>query len=303
MLVSSQPTTPGLLLIRGLGHSGSTVLDLALGAHPQLLGLGEAVRVLDTPPPSDWESVPAQLRDQRRHQRRCTCGATAAECAVWGPVLDDLAARDQETLPSKLNWLIEQALSVEQGPGLRWLVESYQADRTLLRELATPQQRQRPLKVLFLVRDVRSWLHSEARRGLERRGRRTLVAWRALFRWWKENRRLERLLRATDVDSFTLGYEELALAPQQALEHLCTWLGVSFDQSMLSPGSCSRSHVVEGNRMRFDPARNQSICYDGAWLASSSSALQASLLLPPVAAMNQRLVYSNGLLGRVWPPK
>lgn len=166
MLVSSQPTTPGLLLIRGLGHSGSTVLDLALGAHPQLLGLGEAVRVLDTPPPSDWKSVPAQLRDQRRHQRRCTCGATAAECAVWGPVLDDLAARDQETLPSKLNWLIEQALSVEQGPGLRWMVESYQADRTLLRELATPQQRQRPLKVLFLVRDVRSWLHSEARRGL-----------------------------------------------------------------------------------------------------------------------------------------
>ena len=202
-----------------------------------------------------------------------------------------------------MNWLIEQALSVEQGPGLRWLVESYQADRTLLRELATPQQRQRPLKVLFLVRDVRSWLHSEARRGLERRGRRTLVAWRALFRWWKENRRLERLLCATDVDSFTLGYEELALAPQQALEHLCTWLGVSFDQSMLSPGSCSRSHVVEGNRMRFDPARNQSIRYDGAWLASSSSALQASLLLPPVAAMNQRLVYSNGLLGRVWPPQ
>ncbi|MBA4734312.1 hypothetical protein [Synechococcus sp. A15-28] len=32
---------PGLLLIRGLGHSGSTILDLALGAHPQVVGLGE----------------------------------------------------------------------------------------------------------------------------------------------------------------------------------------------------------------------------------------------------------------------
>ena len=38
---------PGLLLIRGLGHSGSTILELALGAHPQVIGLGEAVRVLD----------------------------------------------------------------------------------------------------------------------------------------------------------------------------------------------------------------------------------------------------------------
>ena len=109
-------------------------------------------------------------------------------------------------------------------------------------------------------------------------------------RWWKENRRLERLLRATDVDSFTLGYEELALAPQQVFEHLFIWLGVSFDDAMLRPGSCSRSHEVEGNRMRFDPARNQSFRYDGAWLASSSSALQACLLMPTMAAMNQNLV-------------
>jgi len=41
----SGPT--GLLLIRGLGHSGSTILDLALGAHSSILGLGEAVRVVD----------------------------------------------------------------------------------------------------------------------------------------------------------------------------------------------------------------------------------------------------------------
>ena len=31
---------PMLLLIRGLGHSGTTILDLALGAHPQIVGLG-----------------------------------------------------------------------------------------------------------------------------------------------------------------------------------------------------------------------------------------------------------------------
>ncbi|MEL0265555.1 MAG: sulfotransferase, partial [Synechococcus sp.] len=30
-----------LLLIRGLGHSGTTMLDLGLGAHPQIIGLGE----------------------------------------------------------------------------------------------------------------------------------------------------------------------------------------------------------------------------------------------------------------------
>ena len=98
------------------------------------MGLGEAVRVLDIPPPAEWESVPAQLRDQRRHQWRCTYGASAAECSVWGPLFEDLAAKDQETLSTKLNRLIEQALSLEQGPVLRWLVKSYQVDRTLMRD-------------------------------------------------------------------------------------------------------------------------------------------------------------------------
>ena len=40
---------PRLLLIRGLGHSGTTILDLALGAHPSIIGLGEAVRILERP--------------------------------------------------------------------------------------------------------------------------------------------------------------------------------------------------------------------------------------------------------------
>jgi hypothetical protein len=52
----SGPT--GLLLIRGLGHSVSTILDLALGAHPNVLGLGEAVRVLDKPLPEESRQGP-----------------------------------------------------------------------------------------------------------------------------------------------------------------------------------------------------------------------------------------------------
>jgi light-independent protochlorophyllide reductase subunit B len=59
-------TPPGLLLIRGLGHSGSTILDLALGAHPQVVGLGEAVRILTRPAPGEEGRGPAQLRGELR---------------------------------------------------------------------------------------------------------------------------------------------------------------------------------------------------------------------------------------------
>ena len=67
-------TEPGLLLIRGLGHSGSTILDLALGAHPQLIGLGEAVRVLERP------------RLGEEHKGRSNCGVISAS-NVAAPVV------------------------------------------------------------------------------------------------------------------------------------------------------------------------------------------------------------------------
>ena len=57
---------PGLVLIRGLGHSGSTILDLALGAHPQMVGLGEAVRLLSRPAPDEAHKGPQQLRGDLR---------------------------------------------------------------------------------------------------------------------------------------------------------------------------------------------------------------------------------------------
>jgi hypothetical protein len=70
---------------------------------------------------------------------------------------------------------------------------------------------------------------------------------------------------------------------------------------MLSPGEASTSHILSGNRMRFDPERRAVIRYDAAWLASRSPILGAALGLSPLAQLNRRLVYGNGLLGQSWP--
>ena len=70
---------------------------------------------------------------------------------------------------------------------------------------------------------------------------------------------------------------------------------------MLSPGIRSTSHIVSGNRMRFEAGRSDAIRYDAAWMASSAPVLRLASLLPPVARLNRRLVYSNALLGEVWP--
>ena len=37
-----------LILIRGLGHSGTTILDTILGKHSSIVGIGEGIRVDQT---------------------------------------------------------------------------------------------------------------------------------------------------------------------------------------------------------------------------------------------------------------
>ena len=283
---------PGLLLIRGLGHSGSTILDLALGAHPQVVGLGEAVRLLSRPTADEAHKGPQQLRGQLRFERRCTCGAVAADCQVWGPMLSWLPDHDDRPLTEQVNRLIEPLRTASP----HWVVDSFQADEQLLEAQALG----RPLRVIQLTRDVRSWVHSESRRGGVRRGRGVGVGWRSSLRWWRVNHRLDQRLKRSGFPVFRLGYEELALAPEPALRCLCSWLELDFDVAMLSPGTNSTSHVLSGNRMRFEPGRSDAIRYDAAWLASSAPSLRLAPLLPPVARLNRQLVYSNALLGQTW---
>ena len=90
-------------------------------------------------------------------------------------------------------------------------------------------------------------------------------ALRGLLRWWRVNFLLERDLKASGCEVFCMGYKELALAPEQSLARLLQWLGLEFAEMMLTPGRSSRSHILSGNRMRFDTERPARIRYDDAW--------------------------------------
>ena len=279
---------PTLLLIRGLGHSGTTILDLALGAHPLVMGLGEAARILQTPKPGEEQRGPAMLRGAHRYERRCTCGAIAAECPVWGPMLRWLDDHDDQALPIKMQQLV-QIVSQLEGPTPELIVDSYQDDF----ELSLDHQSELNRLVLHLTRDVRSWVHSRSRSARDRGA--WFSEWRPLLRWVRTNARHEMLLKRSTNPLFRLGYEELALDPRHHLERLCDWLNLDFSEAMLRPGYCSSSHILSGNRVRFDPKRTGKITYDGAWLSYPSGLAQIALLTPWVAAMNRRLVYSGQL--------
>ena len=283
---------PGLLLIRGLGHSGSTLLDLILGAHPSVVGLGEASRVLLSS--SEDEFAAYQLNDWRSvYNKPCTCGSMLDECELWSRFFSNWPNRRKESFEDEFSRLISPLSS----QSIDWIVESYQSDERLL----DLHRSVRPVRVIHLTRDVRSWIHSEARRGVTRFGRGRSVGWRGLQRWVRVNWKLEKKLRQSSLQSFRLGYEELALAPEASLKLLCDWLKIDFCWDMMQPKDFSSSHIIAGNRMRYLAGRRNRIEYDGAWLSSNGFPLRASLMAPGVASLNQRLVYSNNVLGEVWP--
>ncbi len=282
-----------LLLIRGLGHSGTTILDLALGAHPRMLGLGEAARILRKPLAGEEQKGPFQLRRELRHERLCTCGVTAAQCPVWGELLAWLPAHDHLPLAAKFRRLMEavRLAGMQSGDGEDWLVDSYQDDLELPFETCADLD----VRVVFLVRDLRSWVHSRMR---DRRNQgKPLLGSRNVARWCRVNHRFEQALERCGKPVFQLGYEELALAPEQALGRLCEWLGLAFSASMLTPGLATGSHILSGNRVRFDPQKIREIRYDASWLQGPAWPASAALNLPQLARMNRRLVYANELVG------
>lgn len=266
--------THRIILIAGIGHSGSTLLDMALGCHPRIVGLGEVSKVLRTPLD--------ELRGERYRQSLCSCGAVARDCPFWSGLLAWLEDNPTLSLEQKYSRVLEQ-FSQHFGPDTRLLDSS-----KTVRPYQAWLKQQHDLRAIHLTRDVRSWIDSRLRGNDPRDKGGTL---RLAARWWRGNRRTERFLARHGINTFNLGYEELALQPAIMLETLCQWLGLEFDPAMLTPSATS-SHIIRGNAARQDRSRIAAIRYDARWMTSSRLMLQSPLLLP-LAARNRRLVYAN----------
>ena len=230
---------PKLLLIRGLGHSGTTILDLALGANPDVMGLGEAARLLRPPEITDAHDGPYRLRNDMRFKRLCSCGSVAAECSIWGEYLEWLRLNDDLSMDQKVLRLLD---SDSRSGGDFLYVDSYQDDLSMLRLPVDLFD----LRVIHLVRDIRSWL---PRRVRSSRGEgKHFSSFRNAFRWFYVNQKFSKVFRQSGVPVLRVGYEELALRPEFTLRLICQWLDLDYTRQMLSPGLYSKSHILLGNR-------------------------------------------------------
>jgi len=294
---AGQDNRPGLIYIASNGRSGSTLLDMVLGAHRQCWTMGE------------FQVLPF---DAGLSGRPCGCGRPIPECPFWWPVVErsgpeldrsvlrlfrEGAGRGRVLRPAWLARMLlrggrgaserygrsnaqimarvlEQARAAK-GDVVAWLVD---ASKDPYRLYALVRSGRFDLAAVHLVKDPRAFVHSMTR-GCSGLGR-LAVAVRMSLRYVVENAIIELASRELPGNRrHRLRYEDLATDPEGSLEALCGALGMELDAEAV--GNFRQvQHGVSGNLARHE---DRPISLDSRWRRDMPRVLQA-------------LVY-----GLVWP--
>jgi hypothetical protein len=244
-------------------RSGSTLLDQCLGAHSEIVTLGE----------SHW--LAAYVRQDRSlydpvHDLVCACGMPVVECEFWrniqrelGRPLDSLRLHSGFT---RLHRDFGIASRIRHLP--RRLVRAHPSAYRLAPVRAS-------LGGVRLGKDILRLLEAVYRAT----GRRICVdsskspfRFRAFYDVAPSMRQIDALTCDLSSNSVhTLKYESLCENPRVELARLCKFLGIEFEASMLRRPEMGHAHHIGGSPSKFDGSRAEIALdrgYEGAFSAA-----------------------------------
>lgn len=278
-----------LFFIAGTDLSGSTVLDLALGSLPNIVGLGEIDNILTKEKRILGETTIGSVRELT-----CTCGQKGPECAIWGPTLDFIRDYPDADYAQKYTALVMAVL--DNYPETVAIVDSSK-QISALRKVATlaktNQSWLEELLILSLWRGPISWLSSDDRRARRRnRLRTTQIRRRRLRKWATRYRELLYFTRRSGLGFAFLSLSAFQKKPNsirfatESLLNLCVAEDYSVDISKTT------SHILWGSHHRLDPSRSKAISRESRLGALEYlSALFIVLLSPAVISAYKELLF------------
>jgi hypothetical protein len=263
------------------GHSGSTLLDLMLGAHPRIASLGEV----------------DQLSKNFALNTVCSCGVPVRSCPLWSAVAEKVSKQleiDVLARPYALHMgfpratvVIDKTHQTSAYLARRTLIlgayflhlridvpipaiisdsvlsaidntvrvldasrEVLDADavvdssKSYLKALALYKRYPDSVRILLLTRDGRGVTWSNMKRGVSRA--RSVREWRNQYA--RALPLLQKHVRAGHL--LQVRYEELVRSPNAVLSGICRFIGQSFYPQMVNFRS-KVNHVANGNDMRM----------------------------------------------------
>jgi len=230
-----------VIYIAGAAHSGSTLLDLMLNAHPDIVSVGEVLKL----------NRQLAYRDaEKKTYAACSCGAPSLwACKFWSAVdaetraatgksLADLDVLDNSIQDPRRapNVMLFKAIAAVSGKN--FIVDSSKIPRRLGHLMQFPELDVYPV---HLVRDPKGQVASVMRKhgGFLRN----------IVRYEIVQEQLHRKLKS--VPHSVVRYEDLVRDPERTLRSILTPLGLSFDRRQLSWAEAEK-HIVAGNHMRYE---------------------------------------------------
>ena len=280
--------------IMSAGHSGSTLLDLLLGSHSQIISLGEI----------------SHLPKNIALNNFCSCGKTIKSCPFWNIVINQIIKatginlfthpykfhlglinpsiikdkkhrcffyRIQRKFCMSINFiglyynlhLLKMTFNnIASHPKNNFLLydkvlemtnSKVIIDSTKIYQKGIDLYNYAPsnVRIILLSRDGRGVMYSNLKRSLCSR-RKALKGW---LNYYKHAQMLI-YKHIYPEHIHTITYENLVQYPIQSLTSICKFLNLDFEKSMLDFTS-NQNHITNGNEMRF--VRSSELKLDISW--------------------------------------
>jgi len=261
-----------IVYIAGYSRSGSTILDILLGSHPDIFSTGELVYLFD-----DWLN----------NSRVGTCGEVYEKCSFWKnfklpqeinfheavKVIRSVEARKQinalinekiEEEVTRKYKLIQSALYnyIFESSGKNIVVDSSKNSRDMAgRFFALHRYTEFDIYVIHLIKNGLSIVESFVKKGrnwtLEGYGKNDrFAAARSSMGWFLANTLTERLGKQMPQKKFIqIKYEELLNHPENTLHTISHLLDIDISEVIdliKNKAPLNAKHNVGGNRLRLE---------------------------------------------------
>lgn len=236
-----------IIHILGSGHCGSTILDLLLGTHPDITGLGEIHRF--------------SIEPKIQREQRCTCNQPVSSCPFWTRVSPD-------TLPNqgdlRIHQLRQRKHTIERKGELPpidtaayrgWTKSLYHciakcSQNSILVDSSKDSRR------LAMLTEFPTDTFNHVGIHLIRDGRAVLWSYKlkygkilpAILRWIASNIRIELLKWKMPI--LSIRYEDLVTDPQKTIDTIAKKVHFS-PKPLVFPLQTKGQHQIAGNRLRF----------------------------------------------------
>jgi hypothetical protein len=296
-----------IVFILSAGHSGSTILNLAMGAAENGLSIGEVVI----------------LNRAWKNNGICGCSKRIHDCDFWKKVVEKLPDnsfdhefflyqdQSQKTPYRQLSLLKNYILEADKKSWIKnnlilfeTLFEVSERDfiidsaKNLHRALILKRNLKQKFdfKFVHLIRDARAVALSHQKTEIkflnpvtqkeEFKGRKTISFKVALNKWYHENRKIENWLAFSGNlgSSMKVRYEDFSNNPGQIAFEMEKFLGLSFkSEGDFENFGLFEHHVLGGNSSRFN---SQKILPSRSWNGKISSEQRITYLSSKARSLN-----------------